>query len=187
MSDQAPVITTDPTQVVPKGALFTVRAVGPDDRPWVKTLLKQYWASTSVVSRGRVRDGATLPAFCALRDSDPIGLVTYEITECRTPNGEHGKQCEIVTHNSLAGSGGVGSCLLAAVRNEARAQGCYRLWLVTTNDNTPALRFYQRREFDIVALHRDAVVESRRLKPEIPDMGLGNIPLRHELELEYVL
>jgi hypothetical protein len=55
---------------------------------------------------------------------------------------------------------------------------------VTTNDNAPAIRFYQRRGWDLVALHRDAVNESRRLKPEIPATGVDGIPIRHELEFE---
>jgi ribosomal protein S18 acetylase RimI-like enzyme len=59
--------------------------------------------------------------------------------------------------------------------------------LVTTNDNTPALRFYQRRDFDIVAFHRNAVTEGRALKPTIPDVGFDGIPIRHEIEMEYML
>jgi hypothetical protein len=39
----------------------------------------------------------------------------------------------------------------------------------------------------LVALHGDAVADSRRLKPEIPEMGDGGIPIRDELELELVL
>ena len=54
----------------------------------------------------------------------------------------------------------------------------------TTNDNTAALRFYQRRGWDLVALHRDAVARDRELKPEIPVVGRDGIALRHALELE---
>jgi hypothetical protein len=59
--------------------------------------------------------------------------------------------------------------------------------LITTNDNTHALRFYQRRGLQLAALHRNAIEESRRLKPEIPQHGADGIPLRDELELELVL
>jgi hypothetical protein len=58
------------------------------------------------------------------------------------------------------------------------------VWLVTTNDNTAAIRFYQRRGWDLVALHRDALDRSRELKPAIPRTGDDGIALRHELELE---
>jgi ribosomal protein S18 acetylase RimI-like enzyme len=46
---------------------------------------------------------------------------------------------------------GVGRALLDAVREEAVEAGCRRLWLVTTNDNTHALRFFQRWGLDLVA------------------------------------
>jgi len=48
-----------------------------------------------------------------------------------------------------------------------------------------ALRFYQRRGFCLVRVHRGAVDRSRAsLKPEIPPVGAYGIPLRDEIELE---
>ena len=70
---------------------------------------------------------------------------------------------------------------------QARENGCGRVWLSTTNDNIKAIRFYQKRGFDMVKLRRNSMEETRRLKPEIPLIGLDGIPLRHELELELVL
>ncbi|MEM6284414.1 MAG: GNAT family N-acetyltransferase, partial [Chloroflexota bacterium] len=57
-------------------------------------------------------------------------------------------------------------------------------WLITSNDNTPALRYWQKRGFEIIAVHRDAITEARRLKPEIPLVGMDDIPIRDEIELE---
>ena len=75
--------------------------------------------------------------------------------------------------------------MIEAVRLLARRQGCTRLWVITTNDNVDALRFYQRRGFRLVRVHRGAVDRSRaRLKPEIPSVGAYGIPLRDEIELE---
>ena len=80
---------------------------------------------------------------------------------------------------------GAGWALLDGVRSEATRRSCRRLWLVTTNDNTRALRFYQRWGLDLVALHRGGVDRARReLKPGIPATGDDGIALRHELELE---
>jgi ribosomal protein S18 acetylase RimI-like enzyme len=62
--------------------------------------------------------------------------------------------------------------------------GCRRVWLITTNDNLEALGFYQKRGFVLAALHRNAMAETRRFKPNIPLIGMGGIPLRDELELE---
>ena len=70
-------------------------------------------------------------------------------------------------------------------RAARQAAGCTRLWVITTNDNVNALRFYQRRGFCLVTVHRGAVDRSRAtLKPEIPAAGAYGIPLRDEIELE---
>ncbi len=58
------------------------------------------------------------------------------------------------------------------------------MWLITTNDNTGALRFYQKAGFRIVAAHRDAIALARRFKPEIPLVESPSIPIRDEIELE---
>ena len=75
--------------------------------------------------------------------------------------------------------------MIEAAGQLARQQGCTRLWVITTNDNVDALRFYQRRGFCLVGVHRGAVDRSRAsLKPEIPAAGAYRIPLRDEIELE---
>jgi hypothetical protein len=78
----------------------------------------------------------------------------------------------------------VGSALLDAAAATARAEGCARLRLITTNDNLDALRFYQRRGFRLVALRPGAVDVARVLKPQIPRTGDFGIAVRDELELE---
>ena len=76
---------------------------------------------------------------------------------------------------------------LDAVVEMARRAGTKRLWLVTSNDNLDALRFYQRRGWRLAALRPGAVVEARRLKPSIPAQGAYGIPLTDEIELEYIV
>ena len=78
----------------------------------------------------------------------------------------------------------MGTALIEAVKAIAIQSGCRRLFLITTNDNTPALRFYQRRGFVLAALHKGAVLKSRKIKPEIPLTGIDDIPIRDEIELE---
>jgi GNAT superfamily N-acetyltransferase len=128
--------------------------------------------------RGVVHDGERPPGFLALMEGRRVGLITYRI---------EGAECEIVNLNSLVEGMGVGSALVEAVRKVATSTGCRRLWLITTNDNMAALRFYQTRGFQLVAVDRNALEESRRLKPEIALVGLDGIPLRDEIELELLL
>ncbi len=128
-----------------------------------------------MVSRGRLHDLLSLSSFVADTGSGCAGLITYRID---------GGGCEVTSLNSSFERRGIGTALLDSVSAVARTSGCVRVWLVTTNDNLPALGFYQRRGFTIAAIHVNSLRESRKIKPDIPLTGLGGIPLRDEVELE---
>jgi N-acetylglutamate synthase-like GNAT family acetyltransferase len=91
---------------------------------------------------------------------------------------------EIVTIDATTRHAGTGSALLAAVVDLARELVLDRVWLVTTNDNLDALRFYQRRGLRIAAVTPGAVDHARELKPTIPAVGAYGIELHDELILE---
>lgn len=161
-----------------KGSSCELRAVTAADNERVARIIAERWGSEIVVAHGAVYRPADLPGFIAYEGDDWLGLITYHVS---------GLSCEIVTLDSLFPSHGVGTALVAAVKEAAQAAGCRRLWLVTTNDNLNALRFYQKRGFFIAAVHRNALERSRELKPEIPEVGAEGIPLRDEIELELLL
>jgi ribosomal protein S18 acetylase RimI-like enzyme len=146
------------------------------DRGWIAGAIESEWGSLRVVSRGRLtEDASALPGLVAERDGRSAGYAMLRL------EGDVG---EVVVLHSLERRSGVGSALLDGARAEAARAGCSRLWLITTNDNVEAIRFYQRCGWDWVEFHRNALAESRRLKPEIPDVGAHGIPLRHELVFE---
>jgi GNAT superfamily N-acetyltransferase len=157
---------------------ITILPINADDREWVAQFMFEQWGSNKVVSRGVVYYPQDLPGLAAIYDGEKAGLVTYNIT---------GTSCEIVTIDSIHPFSGVGTALIEAVRDIAIKSGCKRLWLITTNDNMNALRFYQKRGFVLVAIHRNALELSRTLKPEISLIGNDGIPLRDEIELEMML
>ena len=144
-------------------------------RSWAKRLLEENWASARIVTRGKIHQADALPGLVAVMGEEPVGLLTYALED-----GE----CEIVSLNALVEGRGVGSSLVHEAIKVARLHGCSRVWLITTNDNTQALRFYQRLGMVIVAIYPNAVAESRKLKPEIPEIGMDGIPIRDEIELE---
>jgi GNAT superfamily N-acetyltransferase len=131
-----------------------------------------------VVSRGVAHDAARLPALVAVQGEEIVGLVTFRFA---------GTECELVSLDALRQRQGIGSVLLESVGQEARERGCRRLWLITTNDNLDAIRFYQRRGMRLVAVHPGAVDDARRIKPSIPLIGEFGIPIHDELEFELVL
>jgi GNAT superfamily N-acetyltransferase len=125
-----------------------------------------------------VHDASQLPGFIATCDKQLAGLITYHINR---------SECEIVSLNSLIQGAGIGTALIDAVNQFAIESGCRRIWLITTNDNLAAFRYYQKRGFRLVAVYPGALEISRQLKPDIPVFGLDGIPLRDEIELEIKL
>ena len=155
-----------------------LRGLTDEERDWVEQVMVERWKAPTVVSRGRVHRPRELAGLVVLDGERRVGLLTYRV---------EGDSCEVVTLDALVERAGVGTMLLDAAAEAARSAGCRRLWVITTNDNVHALRFYQRRGFALAALHRDAVTKARRLKPEISLVGEHGIPIRDELELERLL
>lgn len=152
-----------------------IRAAEPGDRAALEDFLKRRH-SLRVARLGTLEHPLDHPMLVAERDGRLVGALTYVVRDA---------DCEVLTLHAEDRRKGLGSALLAEVKQIARRAGCTRLWLITTNDNLDALRFYQRRDFHLAALHQGAVDDSRtRLKPEIPAVGDYGIPIRDELWLE---
>jgi len=135
--------------------------------------------SLRVARLGELVHPLDYPALVAeAADGRLLGMLTY------VP-GQDWRHCEILTLHAGEQWHGAGTALIEEAGQLARRQGCSRLWVITTNDNVDALRFYQRREFCLVRVHCGAVDRSRAsLKPEIPPVGAYGIPMRDEIELE---
>ncbi|HVT13942.1 MAG TPA: GNAT family N-acetyltransferase [Fimbriimonadaceae bacterium] len=154
--------------------MIIIESLDDRHRPWAHRLLDERWGSADIVSRGVWTDARACPSLVALKDGEPVGLLTYQVK-----NGE----LEVLTLDSTAENVGVGGALLNASINAARQAGCARLWLATTNDNLRALGFYQKRGMRITGVRPNALVEARRQKPSIPEVGFGGIPISDEIEL----
>jgi ribosomal protein S18 acetylase RimI-like enzyme len=156
-------------------AAFTMRPIADGDRAPLTAFCTERWGTPLVVSRGKIHEVTKGLGFLSEVDGKFAGAVTYNIV---------GDRCEITWIETLVQNIGAGSAFIEAVRHEAIKAGCKRLWLITTNDNTYAIRFYQRRGFVIAAVHVNAIEHSRKLKPEIPMTGFDGIPIRDEIEFE---
>ena len=145
------------------------------DRSWAEPLMDNEFGGPYQARHGELVDVLALPGFVAEEEGGrPIGLATYRIED---------NDCELAFVGTLERHRGIGTALLEAVLESVGRWD--RVWLVTTNDNLEALRFYQRRGFVLSALRPGAVDEARRrLKPQISGVGAFGIPLRDELELE---
>ena len=154
---------------------FEITKIKTEDSSLIASFIADSWGSPMSVSRGRIFNTADLPGFIYKKDKRVFGLVTYSIDN---------EDCEIVTLNSQLNNRGLATHLINKVIDKAKIIGCKRVWLITTNDNTNALRFYQKRGFEWIGFYKDSMDESRKLKPEIPELGDDGIPIKHEIEFE---
>lgn len=155
----------------------TVRPIDPlRDETWASAWLDEHLGGRRQARRGEVVD-VLEPGlgFVAERQAGPVGLLTYRIDE------------DAVELSALVAEprhDGIGSALLAALKVAARAAARDWIWVVTTNDDLDALRFYQRRGFRIGEVRPGAVDRARlSIKPSIATVGAYGIPLRDEFEL----
>ena len=145
------------------------------DRTGLRALLDG-WGMRPVARLGAVYDPGDDPAIVAVEPGgNVVGVLTYR---------PEGGDWELGTFYVTTRWGGTGTRMLDLLVELAEAGGARRIWLVTTNDNVDAMRFYQRRGFRFAELHAGAVDRSRAtLKPSIPAIGDHGIPLRDELVL----
>jgi GNAT superfamily N-acetyltransferase len=143
------------------------------DRPWADVRMDAEWGGALQARGGELHDVLALPGFVAEEDGRFIGIATYSLAD---------GDCELAFIEVVEPGQGIGSALLEHVLRAA--EGCSRVWVVTTNDNLDALRFYQRRGFRLAEVRTGAVDRAREtLKPEIGRVGAYGIPIRDELEL----
>jgi ribosomal protein S18 acetylase RimI-like enzyme len=155
--------------------MVSIRQLIPKDLPRLRRFWRKQWGDEFIVAHGVVYAPEDLDGFVALDEDEWVGLVTFIFKD---------NECEIVSMDTLRGNQGIGTNLIDKAIETVRARDCRRVFLITTNDNLRALAFYQKRGFELAALHRGAVNESRKIKPSIPLIGENDIPLRDEIELE---
>jgi GNAT superfamily N-acetyltransferase len=158
--------------------MSTLRRLSERDLPRLRQFWIDHWGGEEMITRGNIYRPEQLEGFVIEDGADWVGLLTFAIRD-----GE----CEVTSLDSLREGQGIGSRLIDQALQEARTQGCKRLFLITSNDNLNALGFYQKRGFELVAIYRGAINETRKIKPGIPLRGYNNIPLRDEIELEIKL
>jgi ribosomal protein S18 acetylase RimI-like enzyme len=154
---------------------ISVLQLEPADLSWAERLIARRLGGRLQARREELIDVLDVPGLVARRAREPLGLLTYNETER--------EGYELACIACVADGLGAGTALVEALRD--RISIGTTLWVVTTNDNLDALRFYQRRGFRLRAVRPGAVDRARRdLKPSIPEIGAHGILIRDELELE---
>lgn len=140
----------------------------------VSQFFKEHWGTTEMVISSGIYDCSKLDGFAYVEAQQKItGLVTYILQES-----------EIISLDSTVEGKGIGSSLVRAVEQQAFANNCTKITIITTNDNLHALKFYQKRGYFLVEILQNAVAQARLYKPEIPLVGNDGIPIRDEIRLQ---
>ncbi|MGB2985356.1 MAG: GNAT family N-acetyltransferase [Phycisphaerae bacterium] len=145
------------------------------DREEVAEFIERHWHSKMVICYGRPFYPHQEGGFIERRDGKIVGLLTYRFD---------GEDMELLTLNSTLVGQGIGSSLMLNAIEKARRHKSRRIFLTTTNDNLPAIGFYQRLGFRIVAVRIGAVDEARKIKPQIPKTGERGVEIHDEIVME---
>lgn len=150
-----------------------VREATDADRAAARELFEHDFGRTKIVAFGEVMDIDQMPALVAVLHDGPSGALAYRLL---------GDALHIVAlaTDPMWQRSGVGGHLLVEAELLARRLNLKRLVVATTNDNLPALYFYQRREYRLTELVPNSVIAHTHT--ELP--GFAGIPVRDEVRLE---
>ncbi|WLR42491.1 GNAT family N-acetyltransferase [Bacillus carboniphilus] len=145
----------------------------------ITEFFNKHWGSSEMVISSGVYQCDELEGYVVINDQkEIIGLVTIILSK---------EECEIISLDSLVERKGIGSLLMKEVEAYAKNHSCFKMKVTTTNDNLLALGFYQRRGYQITEVIKNAVVQAREIKPQIPMIAENGIPIRDELILEKMI
>ncbi|MDH7563349.1 MAG: GNAT family N-acetyltransferase [Candidatus Bathyarchaeota archaeon] len=165
-------VICQPCTEAPKVKRVAVRKVSDNDRREIRMLAKRFWGEEKQLTFDKEFVVAELPAFVAKVNGDVIGFVSY---------AEMADALVIAALGVLPAcqAAGVGRRLVKRVEAEAAKHGKKRLLVSTSNDDLPALAFYQSLGFQIFDVKPDVIAEKhgKILK------GIGGTPVRDELRL----
>jgi ribosomal protein S18 acetylase RimI-like enzyme len=147
-----------------------------DENNAVSEIIKG-WGSDILVSRGKAHKAENLDGILAYDSGKIVGLGLYYIKN----------DCEIVLLETFIQNKGIGTQITQKIIEIAKNNKCKRVWLVTTNSNINAIKFYQKRGFNISNIYINAMEIARKIKPEIPKMADNGIAIRDEIEFEIKL
>ncbi|MFO1259104.1 MAG: GNAT family N-acetyltransferase [Gammaproteobacteria bacterium] len=151
-----------------------IRSLTQDDALWLKNVIDNDWGGNPLVVRTVSYYPHKMAGLVAFQGAKRIGVLSYEIRK---------EICEIIVFEVFDKFQGIGTQMLDSLKEIVKKEGCKQIYLMTTNDNLDALRFYQKRGFIISGIHIDSVKKSREIKPTIGLTGDYGIPVRDEIDL----
>jgi ribosomal protein S18 acetylase RimI-like enzyme len=140
-------------------------------------LFERDFRGTTVLAFGEPMALSDLPVIVAEMKDDVAGALAYRLL----PDAF---QIVALATDPMWQRSGVGGYLVAEAELMARRLALPRVIFCTTNDNLPALYFYQRRGYRITQVVPGALLP--HVKPGFA-CGFAGIPVRDEIRLEKLL
>jgi ribosomal protein S18 acetylase RimI-like enzyme len=150
-----------------------VRPAGDGDRAGIAGLFLRDFGAARVASLGVEFQDGSVPAFVADMDGDLAGALAYRL------QGATLQIVALATDPEWQRSG-VGARLVDHAESAARQAGATHVAVTTTNDNLPALYFYQRRGYRLTDVLTDAITAANDDRVLV---GFAGIPMRDEFHL----
>ena len=147
-----------------------------EERETVRELVRRFWGEEEQLTFGRKFMVAELPTYAAKVGNNIIGFVSFTEADDAIIIAALGVL-------PLYQGSGVGTGLVEKVEDEAKRMHKKRLLVSTSNDDLPALAFYQSLGFQIYEVKLSVIAEKHG---EISD-GIGGLPVRDELRLQKIL
>jgi ribosomal protein S18 acetylase RimI-like enzyme len=147
-----------------------------EEREKIRELARRFWGEEEQLAFNRKFMVAELPAYIAIAEDSIAGFVSFK---------ELGNATTIVALGVLPeyqGSG-IGSGLIGKIESRAKKMRKRELLVSTSNDDLPALAFYQTIGFQLFEVKPDVIAEKHGKIVE----GIGGLPVRDELRLRKIL
>jgi len=155
---------------------IVVRSCEDAERAEVLDLFQRDFGTTRVGAVDTEYALEDMPVLVAIvKEGELAGALAYRLT------GDALQMLALATDPMWQRSG-VGGHLVTKAEAIAREAGLHRALLATSNDNLPALYFYQRQHYRITAINVGSLVNRASGRP-----GFAGIEVRDEIQLEKVL
>ena len=129
--------------------------------------------------RGELVDVLDGDGSVGVLDGRPIGLITW----LAASDGLSAEVRAVAVDPRVRGRG-IGRALFEAAHEALALAGIRSAWLVTTNDNAPAIHLYESLGSVVAEVRHGAIDEIRRtIKPSIPLVGHAGVEMHDEIEL----
>ena len=173
----ARLVTVCASHLKKSGMEFKVhKIVSEGEKSAVRKFVRRFWGEEKQLTFDRKFAVAELPAYVAKVRDCVKGFISFSPTSDALIVVALG----VLPRYQYCG---LGSRLIKKVENEARRLGKGKLLVSTSNDDLPALGFYQSHGFQIYQVTPSVIAE----KHEKILVGIGGLPVKDELRLQKML